>query len=91
MRIDDLIWSERNIEHIADHAVEPDEVEEVIWENNPWFERRRGKQRYYVYGQCLGGRYLFIVLDREYDRVFYVVTARDMTKSERRYYLSRRK
>lgn len=92
MRIDDLIWTERNIEHISYHGVDPDEIEDVIWDNEPWFERRRGKkQRYIVYGQGLGGRYLFIVLDQERDALFYVVTARDMTKRERQYYQVRRK
>ena len=90
MRIDDLIWTDENIEHIAYHRVEPEEVESVIWDS-PWIERRKGQHRYYVYGQSDGGRYLFVVLDREYDNVFYVVTARDMTVRERQYYQKRRK
>jgi hypothetical protein len=85
VRIEDLIWDEANLEHIAYHRVRPEEVEEVIWDD-PWYERRRGRQRYHAYGQTAGGRYLFVVLDREYDAVFYVVTARDMTEREKRYY-----
>ena len=38
-----------------------------------------------------GGRYLFIVLDREYKDVFYVVMARDMTDREKGYYRTRRR
>jgi hypothetical protein len=74
MVITELIWTDDNVDHLAEHAVVPREVYDVIWDD-PWFEKRRGRQRYQVYGQTSGGRYLFIVLDREYDTVFYVVTA----------------
>ncbi len=40
MRIDDLIWTDENIEHIAYHRVEPEEVETVIWDS-PRIERRK--------------------------------------------------
>jgi uncharacterized protein len=85
MVITELIWTDENVDHLADHYVGPREVEDVIWDD-PWFERRRGRQRYQVFGQTSGGRYLFIVLDREHDTVFYVVTARDMTTREKNYY-----
>jgi len=88
--VEDVIWDENNVEHLAAHQVKPEEVEDVIWDD-PWFERRRGRQRYYVYGQTSGGRYLFIVLDREYNSVFYVVTARDMTDREKEYYRRKRR
>ncbi len=90
MYIQDLIWTDYNVEHIAAHHVTPKEVEDVIWDS-PWFERRRGEQRYHVYGQTSAGRYLFIVLDRETDILFYVVTARDMTSREKAYYQRRRR
>jgi uncharacterized DUF497 family protein len=85
MLITDLIWDERNVEHIARHQVEPHEVEQVIWDD-PHARRGPGKSRYRLYGQTDAGRYLFIVLDREYDDVFYVVTARDMDKREKKQY-----
>jgi uncharacterized DUF497 family protein len=88
--VEDLIWNEENIEHIADHRVRPQEVEDVIWDT-PLFEKRRGPRRYHVYGQTSGGRYLFIVLDREHDAVFYVVTARDMEEQEKGYYRRRKR
>ena len=59
--VEDIIWDEQNVEHLAAHQVNPDEVEDVIWDD-PWFEQRRGRHRYHVYGQTSGGRYLFIVL-----------------------------
>ena len=85
MLIADLIWDEVNVEHIARHRVEPHEVEQAIWDD-PHVRRGPGKSRYRLYGQTDGGRYLFIVLDREYDDVFYIVTARDMDKREKQQY-----
>lgn len=89
MVITELIWTDDNVDHLAEHGVTPREVQDVIWDD-PRFERRRGRQRYHVYGQTSGGRYLFVVLEREYDIVFYVVTARDMTNREKNYYRQKR-
>ena len=89
MRIDELIWDDWNVEHIADHGVEPDEVEDVCF-GRPLVRRagttRYGLSRYHAFGQTEAGRYLFIVLDREAAGVFYVVSARDMSKRELRQY-----
>lgn len=90
MYVKDVIWDDDNLEHIAHHGVKPAEVEEVLWDD-PWIEKRRGSQRYQVFGQTASGRYLLVILDREYDGIFYVVTARDMTRSEKQYYRRRQK
>ena len=89
MYVEDVIWDENNLEHIAYHSVKPAEVEQVLWDD-PWFEKRRGRQRYQVFGQTDSGRYLLVILDREYSSIFYVVTARDMTQAEKRHYQRRR-
>ena len=90
MRIEWLIWDDWNVDHIAEHGVEPEEVEQIC-QHGPHLARRAGitrygLPRYYVYGQTTSGRYLFIVLDREHKAIFYVVTARDMTSAEKRMY-----
>ncbi|MGH7963673.1 MAG: hypothetical protein ACRERD_17910, partial [Candidatus Binatia bacterium] len=57
-------WDDDNIEHIARHGVEPEEVEEVVYEDcHPsWIVRgrRRGvrETRWTVFGQTCTGRYL---------------------------------
>lgn len=90
MRIDRLEWDDWNVEHIAQHDVEPWEVREICNPGNHLARRagttRYGLPRYHVYGQTRAGRYLFVVLDRSYDDVFYVITARDMTAAEKRHY-----
>jgi uncharacterized DUF497 family protein len=87
MRIDELIWDEWNIEHIAKHGVEPEEIESLI--GGYHLARRAGTTpyglpRYHLYGTTHAGRHLFVVLDREAGNVFYVVTARDMDDSQKR-------
>lgn len=83
MRIEHLEWDKDNLEHIARHDVEDYEVEEVCF-GRPKFRRGR-KQTIRTYGQTEDGRYLFIVLVRRGDENEYrAITARDMTKSERR-------
>ncbi len=85
MWIKDLIWDDHNVEHIAYHHVEPGEAEEAVW-GDAWFKRGPGRQRCYAYSRTEAGRYLFIVLDREYNECFYVVTVRDMNEDEKRLY-----
>ncbi|MEA3338788.1 MAG: BrnT family toxin [Chloroflexota bacterium] len=93
MHIESLIWDDWNIEHIADHGVEPYEVEDVCF-SRPLVRRakktRYGLQRYHAFGQTIAGRYLFIVLDREAAGLFYVVPARDVSKRELRQYRQKR-
>lgn len=44
MRIGELIWDDWNVEHIADHGVAPEEVEEVCFDKP--LVRRAGTTRY---------------------------------------------
>ena len=89
MRIEYLYWKDHIVEKIIEkHGVTSDEVEEVIHEGNPEI-RKSGKIRYLVWGQSCAGRYLFIVLEEESQRVFVPLTARDMRESETRAFKKR--
>lgn len=79
-----LIWTRRNDEHIARHGVTRFEVEELRW-NAPLLTRA-GEIRYRAIGVSDAGRYLTVFLDARNGGVYYVVTARDSTDSERRRY-----
>ncbi|MBI5652108.1 MAG: BrnT family toxin [Chloroflexi bacterium] len=85
MFIRELIWDQQNIDHIAVHHVEQDEVEDIAFGKH-LARRAREENRYLLFGQTAEGRYLWIVIDHEGERFFYVVTARDMTPDERRLY-----
>ena len=81
-RIIRLIWTERNIAHIAKHGISVKEVEEAIKDRDAIILKHRG--RYALIGSAWG-RILFIVLEKLNDE-FYVVTARDATDKEKRRY-----
>ena len=82
MIIKKLIWDEWNIEHIARHSVEPEEVEEVCKSKNLFTKARSGLYR--MVGQSDDGRYLTILLAPRVGGSFYPVTARDSDKKEKR-------
>ena len=88
MRIDEIIWPEERIEHIARHGVTPDEVEEACF-GKSLVQRAKSEGEnpvYYLLGQTAAGRYLFCVVIRFPDGNGYPVTAREMTASEKRRY-----
>ena len=82
MRRINIEWDEDSIDHIWRHHVEPEEVEETL-EGRYTFQRGRGRA-YYILGRSGSGRYLFVVLARKPSGNYRVVTARDMTSTERR-------
>lgn len=90
----EIRWTRSSINHIARHNVHPFEVEECIFSDDPIVLRttRKGKKRYLVLCQCpISGRFLLIVLTEPNERgQVRVITARDMTKDERRLYKKRR-
>ncbi len=91
MKIQQIVWDDKRIEHIAIHGVTPAEVEEVCF-SGPLIQRAKGKRRFRVYfarGQTAAGRHLTIVFRHLERGKARVVTARDMTASERRAYRRR--
>ena len=87
VRIFRLLWDEWNVEHIARHAVDQSEAEEVV-RNDPYITKgRRGTYR--VIGRTDGGRFLTVVVSPRDDGAYYVVTAREADPSERRAFRNR--
>ncbi len=85
-------WTESSLEHVARHGVAPAEVEEVCFnEDDAPFIRTGRDKLHYVFGRTQGGRHLFIVVRSERRGRVIVVTARDMTDWERRYFKRRGK
>ena len=81
LRIDGLSWDEDGEEHIRQHGVKFEEVEEAA-RNISYARRSRGYLQ--AIGQTDGGRYLLLILDDEGDGIWYPVTARPATESEMR-------
>ena len=86
MRINELLWPRDRIEHIARHAVTPDEVEEVCFGQSLVLRAKSHCENpvYYVLGQTDAGRDLFSVIVQFPDGRGYPVTARTMTEKEER-------
>ena len=81
-----LIWNEANREHIKRHRVKDGEVEEVCqgkYENQPTYG-----SRIMIFGKTKKGRKLTVVLIEKENHEYLVITARDMSKKERRYFLN---
>ena len=79
----DFEWDEGNIQHIIDrHDVYPDEVEQVFYSGA--YVIRAGDS-YRVLGQDDAGRYLVIICKTR-GSVVRVITARNITARERRFY-----
>ena len=91
VNIEELVWTPENEEHIAEHHVTSAEVEELFFEEGPYFRRGPEENLYHVYGRSGAGRYLFVVMIQLGRGKGYVVTARDMDQKERRLYNRRAK
>jgi uncharacterized protein len=83
MRIDDLEWTLERVDHIAQHAVTPAEVEEVLG-SAPVFKRGRGGV-YEAWGQTESGRYLLVIFRYLGHNRAWPITARDMDENEKRF------
>ena len=88
MLIAEFEWDDANIDHLAEHGVEPEEAEEVF-ADHPIIQRSRDG-RFIAWGQTWAGRYLMVVFGRKPGHVVRVVTARSMTQRERQRHRRRR-
>ncbi|MCD5397769.1 BrnT family toxin [candidate division NPL-UPA2 bacterium] len=83
-------WDERNKDkNWVKHKVSDLECEEVFFNIPltvfPDKTHSDTENRYYVLGRTNRGRFLFVVFTRRGDKI-RVISAREMTKKERRYY-----
>jgi len=77
--VKDSQWS---VDHVARHGVTLDEVREAVLERPYWqAEGREGSML--IYGRTYAGRYLLVVARPDHDEAF-IITARDMTSSEKK-------
>ena len=91
MRLYDVIWNAKFVSKIEEkHGVSTEEVEEVLF--SPPHVRRaekgkvKGEHLYVAYGQTAAGRYLVVFFIRKPRSAALPISAREMTRSERRYF-----
>ena len=91
MKLSGIIWLEEIVEKIArKHHLRQEEIREVL-RNSSHFRfvekgHRQGENVYAAMGQTNAGRYLIIFFVRKKTRQALILSARDMTGSERRRY-----
>ncbi len=91
MKIKGIIWIDEILEKLRQkHNVQQHEVREILT-NKPWFRfvekgHRSGENVYAAMGQSDGGRYLIVFFVYKKDKRALILSARDMTKNERRKY-----
>jgi len=78
-----ITWTEESEDHIARHGVTPEEVQEALYTRPRWITSGRSETTL-VFAVTDAGRYLLVVIAPAFDGGVYVVTARDLTDSERR-------
>ncbi len=91
MKISGIIWLPEIIEKISrKHRVEQDEVREILRSSSHFrfVEKghRKGENVYSAMGQTGGGRYLIVFFVRKKTQQALILSARDMTSSERKRY-----
>ena len=86
MLITDFDWPEGVADKVlAKHGLTVEEVEESFNYRGARVERIRG-DRYVLLSRTKDGAYIFAVFQQSSPRTATIVTARPMTRSERRYY-----
>jgi len=78
-----ITWTEESEDHIARHGVTAEEVQEALYTRPRWIAPGRSETTL-VYAVTSAGRFLLVVIVPALDGGVYVVTARDLTDSERR-------
>lgn len=93
VRIRRLDWRPDRVEHIARHGVDPDEVEEAVFDDRQGLllrlgpaERNPDETVYRHLGRTEAGRYLFAALIYVGQGEALPLTARDMNDAEKRRY-----
>ena len=84
-------WDEGNAEkNLVAHQVTRFEIEQVFLRRpmvrDEFTQRPGGEHRYYALGQTNAGRRLFVVFTTR-DQLIRVISARDMSRRERRAYI----
>lgn len=78
-----ITWTEESEDHIARHGVTPEEVQEALYTRPRWITPGRSGTTL-VFAMTDAGRHLLVVIAPALGGGVHVVTARDLTATERR-------
>jgi uncharacterized DUF497 family protein len=91
MKITECLWFDEFVDKIIrKHGIYPEEVEEVF-SGEPAIRRLeggevKGEDLYVAFGRTTAGRYVTVLFVRKRNKRALVISARDMTKRERKTY-----
>lgn len=85
IKVKEIVWDEWNVDHIKKHNISITEVEEVC--RGHYKQQPSYKNRFLIFGKTLKRRLLTVVLARESKGKYYIITARDMSKKERKVFI----
>ena len=91
MKITECLWLDEFVDKIIrKHGVYPEEVEDVF-SRNPLIRRLegghvKGEDLFVAFGTTTSGRYLSVLFVRKTKKRALVISAREMTKAERKRY-----
>lgn len=91
MKITECLWLDQFVDKIIrKHNVYPEEVEEVL-SKGPLIRRLegghvKGEDLFTAFGKTNAGRYLSVLFVQKKDKRALVISARDMSKKERKKY-----
>jgi uncharacterized DUF497 family protein len=84
-------WTSWNAEHVAELGVSPEEAETVVRAARNPFPRKIEEDKWLVWGQGRGGRFLQVIFVLDEDDRIFVIHARPLTDREKRRHRRRRK
>lgn len=82
IKIRKLIWDAWNLNHIKKHKVRKEEVFEAV--KNIIDIIPTYKERIMLYGTTKALRHIAIIMEENHKNEFYVVTAREMSRKEKK-------
>lgn len=80
----DFRWNSWNVDHLAEHGVQPEEAQWVVEHATRPFPENRGSGKWAVWGKTSGGRYLQVIYIFDPPDTIYVIHARPLTPTEKR-------
>ena len=84
IKVTSLVWDEFNSQHIRLHGVTIVEAEEAV--QSKIKVKKTYEDRLLVFGKTKNNRFLTLAIAPKGDNSYYVVTARNMSRKERRWY-----
>ncbi len=98
MKIGEILWKPDRVDHLARHNISPEEVEEAVFAASyvsvEVLKKADNSPNDKIY-RCLAvteaGRYITFIFIYKGGGTAFPITARDMTDTERRYYLGKKR